>query len=122
MGGALSPHSPTSETAASTMTAEAVFSVGIQSQPPKISLFSTDGDVATMNKREKFSVVLSWFLAEAEQAQIRGDAELEIHLARIAQAMLRVQQCDCGLETDFEKCRASVVARSGYPARWLHFA
>jgi len=75
-----------------------------------------------MNKQEKLLQVLSWFLAEAEQAQIRGDAELEIHLARIAQAMLSVKRCDCGLETDVEKCRASVVTRSGYPARWLHFS
>jgi hypothetical protein len=76
----------------------------------------------TMNKHEKLSVVLSWFLAEVEQAQIRGDAELEIRLAHIAQAMLSVQQCDCSLEADVEKCRASVVSRSGYPARWLHFS
>jgi hypothetical protein len=81
-----------------------------------------DRDVAIMDKHQKLSVVLAWLVAEVEQAQIRGDAELEIRLAGIAQAMLSVQQCDCGLETDAEKCRASVVARSGYPARWLHLS
>lgn len=75
-----------------------------------------------MNRQDKSLQVLSWLLAEAEHAQIRGDAELEMRLARIAQAMLSVQQCDCGLEADVEKCRAYVVARSGYPARRLHFS
>jgi hypothetical protein len=74
-----------------------------------------------MNNHEKLLQVLSWLLAEVEQAQIRGDAELEMRLAHIAQAMLNVQQCECGLETDVQKCRAYVVTRSGYPARWLQF-
>jgi hypothetical protein len=79
------------------------------------------GEVFTMDHQEKLVHVLSWVLAEVEQAQIRGDAELEMRLARIAQAMLSVQQCECGLETDVQKCRAYVITRSGYPARWLQF-
>jgi hypothetical protein len=74
------------------------------------------GDIETMNLQEKLVHVLSWLLAEVEQAQIRGDTELEMRLARIAQAMLSGQQCGCGLETDVEKCRTYVVARSDYPA------
>ena len=81
-----------------------------------------DGDTVPMNKQEKLLQVQSWLLAEMGQAQIRGDAELEMRLAHIVQAMLSVQQCDCGLKTDVERCRAYVVTRSCYPARWFHLS
>lgn len=74
-----------------------------------------------MNHQEQLVHVQSWLLTEVEQAQIRGDAELEMRLARIAQAMLSVQQCGCGLETDVQKCRAYVISRSGYPASWHQY-
>ena len=60
-----------------------------------------------MDHQEKLLHVLSWLLAEMEQAQIRGDAELEMRLTRIAQTVLSVQLCECGLETDVQTCRAT---------------